>query len=114
MMISVVMMSVDVQILQKARAHLHMHIRTDTQTYQTRHKIWLDIPHANATQVDVMYAGNLAKFQQNAKLREALLSTKGTIKGHGFRFWVGICRKGCICICAYMAHIHVSVYARVC
>merc|ERR1719482_2616638 len=37
--------------------------------------------------VDIMYAGNLAKFQQNPKLREALLSTKGKIVGHGFAFW---------------------------
>ena len=46
-----------------------------------------------ATKVDVMYAANLAKFQQNAKLREALLSTKGSIKGHGFRFWVGVMHR---------------------
>lgn len=37
--------------------------------------------------VDIMYAVNLAKFQQNPKLREALLSTKGKIVAHGFAFW---------------------------
>jgi len=38
--------------------------------------------------VDVMYEANIAKFKQNEKLREVLLSTKGAIKAVGFPFWI--------------------------
>eukprot|EP00469_Lotharella_globosa_P009486 CAMPEP_0167773320 /NCGR_PEP_ID=MMETSP0111_2-20121227/1353_1 /TAXON_ID=91324 /ORGANISM="Lotharella globosa, Strain CCCM811" /LENGTH=136 /DNA_ID=CAMNT_0007662941 /DNA_START=66 /DNA_END=476 /DNA_ORIENTATION=+ len=37
--------------------------------------------------VDVMYEANKAKFSQNEKLKEVLLSTKGTITAYGFPFW---------------------------
>ena len=37
--------------------------------------------------VKVMYEANLAKFQQNAALRDALVSTRGPIKAFGFAFW---------------------------
>eukprot|EP00470_Lotharella_oceanica_P006144 CAMPEP_0170168974 /NCGR_PEP_ID=MMETSP0040_2-20121228/1916_1 /TAXON_ID=641309 /ORGANISM="Lotharella oceanica, Strain CCMP622" /LENGTH=141 /DNA_ID=CAMNT_0010407443 /DNA_START=181 /DNA_END=606 /DNA_ORIENTATION=+ len=37
--------------------------------------------------VDVMYEANKAKFSQNAKLKEVLLSTKGDIDARGFPFW---------------------------
>mmetsp|Transcript_20988 Transcript_20988/g.34458 ORF Transcript_20988/g.34458 Transcript_20988/m.34458 type:complete len:82 (+) Transcript_20988:462-707(+) len=35
-----------------------------------------------------MYEANIAKFKQNEKLREVLLSTKGAIKAVGFPFWI--------------------------
>ena len=37
--------------------------------------------------VKVMYEANLAKFQQNAALRDALVSTRGPIKAFGFAYW---------------------------
>ena len=36
-----------------------------------------------AVKVDVMYAANLAKFQQNPQLREILISTRGRIRAKG-------------------------------
>eukprot|EP00755_Sulcionema_specki_P022074 Sspe_Gene.75620::Locus_47250_Transcript_1_1_Confidence_1.000_Length_653::g.75620::m.75620/K09935/K09935; uncharacterized protein len=37
--------------------------------------------------VDVMYRANKAKFEQNAEMREELLSTTGPIRAMGFPFW---------------------------
>eukprot|EP01010_Urceolus_cornutus_P001590 NODE_2144_length_628_cov_12.490501_g1688_i0.p1 GENE.NODE_2144_length_628_cov_12.490501_g1688_i0~~NODE_2144_length_628_cov_12.490501_g1688_i0.p1 ORF type:complete len:176 (-),score=58.77 NODE_2144_length_628_cov_12.490501_g1688_i0:101-577(-) len=45
-------------------------------------------PDWEAIKVDVMYKGNLAKFQQNEAFRAKLISTKGRIGASGFPFWV--------------------------
>ena len=37
--------------------------------------------------VDLMYEANLAKFEQNKKLRDILISTKGKISLYGDLYW---------------------------
>ena len=40
-----------------------------------------------AVKVDIMYAANLAKFEQNAALRQSLVATRGRIRARGDIHW---------------------------